>query len=137
MLYYFEKFENNQCEEIIKCLNFNFNKKENYQNYFDFIKEELKNNIQISFDDFKFIINNVIDKLNSTTSNTFNYSNIFSYNYSNNATFNETFLEKSIITNEDKDKESIIKENNKLFSNKKLKDLSSNFKKKNSAILDD
>ena len=136
LLYYFEKFENNQCEEIIRCLNFNFHKKENYQNYFDFIKEELNNNIQISFDDFKFIINNVIDKLNSTTSNTFNYSNIFSYNYSNNATFNETFLEKSIITNEDKDKESIIKENNKLFSNKKLKNFSYNFKKKNSVIFD-
>ena len=121
--YYFEKIDMNKNNEIINCLNLDFPKKEKYQQYFILLTEELNNNQNYSFKDFKNLINTIIDKVNAfnnSLSNTVSNSNVFSINFSNNATFNETIKEKSINNDEKNEKENILKPFKKLPSSNNL-----------------
>ena len=139
--YYFEKIDMNKNNEIINCLNLDFPKKEKYQQYFILLTEELNNNQNYSFKDFKNLINTIIDKVNAfnnSLSNTVSNSNVFSINFSNNATFNETIKEKSINNDEKNEKENILKPFKKLPSSNNLsvKDDFSVFNKKNTKYSD-
>ena len=121
--HYFEKIDMNKNNEIINCLNLDFPKKEKYQQYFILLTEELNNNQNYSFKDFKNLINTIIDKVNAfnnSLSNTVSNSNVFSINFSNNATFNETIKEKSINNDEKNEKENILKPFKKLPSSNNL-----------------
>jgi serine/threonine protein kinase len=139
--HYFEKIDMNKNNEIINCLNLDFPKKEKYQQYFILLTEELNNNQNYSFKDFKNLINTIIDKVNAfnnSLSNTVSNSNVFSINFSNNATFNETIKEKSINNDEKNEKENILKPFKKLPSSNNLsvKDAFSVFNKKNTKYSD-
>ena len=121
----YESFEKKNKEEIEKCLNIDFQKKEIYQNYFQNLKQELKEDKIYSFNEIKSLINNIIEKLdvssnNNSITNTFTNTNIYSYNYSNNATFNETFQDKSIRDDDRNEKEIILRSTPKSTFNNKL-----------------
>ena len=134
--HYFEKIDIKNNNEILTCLNLDFPKKEQYQKYFILLKEELNNNINYSFNDFKNIINTIMDKvnmINNSLSNTITNSNAYSINFSNNATFNETLQEKSLNNDEKTENENILKPFHKLPSSNNLsvRDAFSVFNKKN------
>ena len=136
--HYFEKIDIKNNNEIITCLNLDFPKKEKYQKYFVLLKEELNNNNNYSFKDFKNIINNIMDKvnmLNNSLTNTITNSNIYSINFSNNATFNETLQEKSLNNDEKTEKENILKPFQKLPSSNNLS-VKDAFNKKNTKYSD-
>ena len=89
----FEKLRKKNKEEIEKCLNREYSKKQKYEKYINMLKEELIPNKIYSYDKFKTIIKKIIDKVNELnnsiknifSNNTINYSkNNTYYNNSNN-----------------------------------------------------
>ena len=125
LLNFYENLEKKNKEEIEKCLNIDFQNKDIYQNYYQCIKNEIKEDKIYSFDEIKVLINHIIEKLNVSSinyshSNTYTNSNVYSNNFSNNATFNETLQDKSHRDNDKNEKEIILKSIPKLSLNKKL-----------------
>ena len=121
----YENLKKKNKEEIEMSFNIDFQNKEIYQKYFQNIIHELKEDKIYSFDEIKKIINHIIEKLNITPinnslTNTFTNSNICSYNYSNNATFNETIQDKSLRDDDKLENEIILKSIHKLTFNKNL-----------------